>query len=102
MFMPTYYDIQGNTINISKTLKDYSMDALKVNTMDCWEFIKCGRKKDCPAYPDHGDCCIAKTGTLCHDSKELLNKITSCQTCDFYNSEYFNKERAETIIDEFH
>ena len=68
--------------------------------MECWEHKKCVGKEDCPAYPDHGDCCMVKTGTVCCEGSDLIDKIISCKECDFYNSEHFNTERANRLIDE--
>ena len=68
--------------------------------MNCWEFKNCKWIEDCPAYPEHGDCCAVKTGTLCCADHELIKKMMSCIKCSFYSSEHFNKEKAEKIIDE--
>ena len=67
--------------------------------MDCWEYKNCDWTEECPAFPDHGDCCVVKHGTLCCESHDLIEKMTTCVKCSFYKSEYFNKERAEAIID---
>ncbi|MFC1835332.1 two-CW domain-containing protein [Thermodesulfobacteriota bacterium] len=59
------------------------------NTPDmpnCWEFRKCGKEKDCPAYPYHGTVCFAVTGTN-HDGEDLgtfSEKLRMCRACSFY------------------
>nr|MBF0223327.1 hypothetical protein [Desulfobulbaceae bacterium] len=67
--------------------------------MNCWEYKNYKWTDSCPAHPDHGDCCIVKTGTLCCADHDLINKMMSGKKCNFYNSEHFNNERAISIID---
>ncbi len=55
----------------------------------CWDFLKCGREKDCPAYPDHGFDCYKVTGTECRGEKQgsYDDKIAKCRTsCAFYDN----------------
>jgi|GEM_PF-2944549 len=66
--------------------------------MNCWEYKDCTWTEDCPAYPEYGDCCNVKFGTLCCEDHDLSNKITSCKKCSFYKSEYFNAERAIELL----
>lgn len=57
--------------------------------MNCWDFTRCGREKDCPAYPNHGRICYAVTGTWCRGQKQgaYAEKLEKCsQTCEFYKS----------------
>jgi len=53
----------------------------------CWEYIKCGREQNCPAYPSHGRACYAVTATHCRGEvqKDYEEKIAKCRAiCDFY------------------
>jgi hypothetical protein len=53
----------------------------------CWEFQKCGKEKECPAYPSYGNSCWNVAGTLCRGEKqgEYTQKIQACrELCDFY------------------
>jgi signal transduction histidine kinase len=56
----------------------------------CWEFMQCGREKNCeakcPANPNFGRICWAVAGTLCAGKVQgtFAQKITSCRNCDFY------------------
>jgi hypothetical protein len=70
--------------------------------MDCWEFKKCGREAGgakigengaCPAYPDNGTGCARVAGTLCGGKVQgtFAQKLGNCMTCDFYNSEHYDK-----------
>ena len=55
--------------------------------LNCWEFMKCGREKNCPAYPSHGRECFAVTGTYCRGEKQpsYEGKIAKCrELCGFY------------------
>ncbi|MGB6063359.1 MAG: hypothetical protein WBG50_01035 [Desulfomonilaceae bacterium] len=54
---------------------------------NCWEFTKCGREKECPAYPKHGRNCFAVTGSMCRGQKQGTydEKIAKCrELCAFY------------------
>jgi hypothetical protein len=54
----------------------------------CWEYLKCGREKDCPAYPDKGFGCWNVEGTLCRGERQgdYNVKVGSCRKkCEFYN-----------------
>ena len=58
-----------------------------MNTQNCWEFIKCGLEKECPAYPNNGRVCFSTTGTLCRGEiqGEYMDKIERCRAeCEFY------------------
>ncbi|OGP72840.1 MAG: hypothetical protein A2Y80_00405 [Deltaproteobacteria bacterium RBG_13_58_19] len=63
--------------------------------MNCWEFKKCGREKNCPAYPDHGRQCAQMAGTLCGGKIQgiFAMKILSCMECDFYKSSNYDHNR---------
>jgi methyl-accepting chemotaxis protein len=53
----------------------------------CWDHRKCGKEKDCPAYPDQGHSCWNVAGTLCRGEKQGTygEKIEACrEQCDFY------------------
>ena len=55
--------------------------------VNCWESKKCGREKECPAYPHHGRNCFAVTGSWCGGVKQgsYVDKIQKCrETCGFY------------------
>jgi hypothetical protein len=54
---------------------------------NCWEFKKCGKEKDCPAYPYQGTMCYAAKATLCRGEIQggYEDKIKACRTtCDYY------------------
>ena len=56
-------------------------------SQDCWEFKKCGKEKECPAYPDSGKSCYSITATLCRGTTQGTydEKAGACRTtCDFY------------------
>jgi hypothetical protein len=59
--------------------------------MNCWEFKKCGRETDCPAYPDHGTECARVTGTLYEGKVQGIfgMKLTTCMHCDYYRSPHY-------------
>jgi hypothetical protein len=75
-------------------------------TMNCWEFKRCGREGGgskvhemgvCPAYPNHGQCCAQVVGTLCKGDVQGTHaaKLCTCVDCDFFNSEHYTfKVRA--------
>ena len=55
--------------------------------VNCWEYKKCGREKECPAYPHHGRNCFAVTGSWCGGVEQgsYFDKIRACrETCTFY------------------
>ncbi len=55
--------------------------------VNCWQYKKCGREKECPAYPDHGRNCFAVTGSWCGGVEQgsCAEKIQKCrETCAFY------------------
>jgi methyl-accepting chemotaxis protein len=59
----------------------------RMQRINCWEFKKCGREKDCPAYPHHGRNCFAVTGSWCGGALQgsYEAKIEKCRTtCAFY------------------
>ena len=54
---------------------------------NCWDYTKCRRQAECPAYPDHGRTCFAVTGTWCRGEKQASYeaKIERCRSlCGFY------------------
>ncbi|MFP4475377.1 MAG: two-CW domain-containing protein [Desulfatibacillaceae bacterium] len=54
---------------------------------NCWEALRCGREKECPAYPDRGRACFNVRGTLCRNEKQgnYFEKIEACRAkCAFY------------------
>ncbi len=56
-------------------------------SQDCWEFMKCGREKECPAYPHNGRMCYSVTATTCRGEVqgEYKVKAEKCRTsCEFY------------------
>jgi hypothetical protein len=70
-------------------------------SMDCWEFMKCGREKGgaqaatlgvCPAWPDGGTKCAMIAGTLCNGeiTGSFAKKIGICMDCKFFNSSNYN------------
>jgi hypothetical protein len=53
----------------------------------CWEFKKCDKEKECPAYPHKGTVCFSVKSTLCRGEiqGDYSDKIQACrETCDFY------------------
>jgi signal transduction histidine kinase len=56
----------------------------------CWEFMKCGRDKDCttkcPAHPNFGRVCWAVAGTFCQGRVQgtFAQKYDDCKKCEFY------------------
>jgi methyl-accepting chemotaxis protein len=53
----------------------------------CWQHMKCGIEKDCPAYPDHGFDCWNVEGTLCRGQRQgnYDSKVVGCRSlCDYY------------------
>lgn len=53
----------------------------------CWEHLRCGRERECAAYPSHGRNCFAVTGTMCRGEKQgtYEEKIQRCrESCEFY------------------
>ncbi len=53
----------------------------------CWEYEKCGKTNQCPAYPDHGFDCWAVSGTLCRGEHQgsYQEKVSDCRgKCDYY------------------
>ena len=70
--------------------------------MNCWEFKKCGREAGgakaeelgvCPAYPNYGKQCARITGTICDSTVQGPEsmKLFYCVKCDFYWSEYYDR-----------
>jgi methyl-accepting chemotaxis protein len=60
----------------------------------CWEYIKCGFERNCPAYPDHGRDCWTVDGTLCRGEKQGTadQKKQDCITlCKFMEGVYSGK-----------
>ena len=55
--------------------------------VNCWEYKKCGKEKDCPAHPHKGTTCYAATATVCRGKiqGDYEDKIKACRTtCDYY------------------
>jgi hypothetical protein len=53
----------------------------------CWEFQKCGRETECPAYPNRGFDCWNVEGTLCRGERQGAydQKVKSCrEVCKYY------------------
>jgi len=53
----------------------------------CWQYRKCGKEHQCPAYPERGFTCWTVEGTLCRGERQgnYDQKIGSCRTqCEFY------------------
>ncbi len=53
----------------------------------CWEYMKCGKEEECPAYPDHGFECWTVEGTVCRGRRQgdYDTKIGSCRiACRYY------------------
>ncbi len=56
--------------------------------ISCWEHLKCGREKECPAYPRQGTVCWTLEATMCRGEQQggYEQKIKSCrQKCEYYN-----------------
>ncbi len=69
-------------------------------TMNCWEYMKCGREAGgskvaemgvCPAYPANGHTCARIAGTFCGGKVmgTFALKLNSCTRCEFYRSEFY-------------
>lgn len=78
----------------------------KVNKLNCWEFLKCGREEGGALTGEHGVCpaavearldgvhdglnagraCWAVSGTLCcgKPSGTYAGKFPTCEMCEFY------------------
>ena len=55
--------------------------------LNCWEYTKCGRERQCPAYPNYGRNCFAVTGTWCRGEQQgdYDKKIGKCRnSCPFF------------------
>jgi len=53
----------------------------------CWEFQKCGRERECPAYPDNGFSCWNVEGTICRGRRQgpYEAKVGECRkSCKYY------------------
>jgi hypothetical protein len=53
----------------------------------CWEFQRCGREKECPAYPTRRFDCWNVAGTLCRGQRQSAydQKVSDCRNhCPFY------------------
>lgn len=60
-----------------------------MSRQNCWEHLKCGKEKECPAYPNAGRICYSVEGTLCHGTKQgnYMEKANQCRdTCAFYSN----------------
>ncbi len=54
----------------------------------CWEHMKCGKEKECPAYPDHGFDCWTLEGTVCRGQRQegYEKKVGACRiACKYYD-----------------
>jgi hypothetical protein len=54
----------------------------------CWDIMKCGKERDCPAYPSMGFSCWSVEGTLCRGTRQggYSDKIGDCRSsCQYYN-----------------
>lgn len=71
--------------------------------MNCWEFMKCGREDGgknalelgiCPAFPGDGKTCARVAGTFCGGKVQgtFALKLANCLKCNYYNSEFYNRE----------
>jgi methyl-accepting chemotaxis protein len=60
----------------------------------CWDYMKCGTERTCPAYPDHGRDCWKVSGTLCRGTVQGTpeEKYRDCVTlCKFLEGVISNK-----------
>lgn len=54
---------------------------------NCWEYVNCGKEKECPAYPDNGKMCYSVAATLCRGEIQgaYKDKAQACRTiCEYY------------------
>ena len=80
----------------------------KKTKQNCWEFMKCGRGGGgkrvgqlgvCPAFPDNGQNCANVAGTFCDLVQGVYAaKYTSCDACNFYNSEHYDKSKKKIVF----
>lgn len=57
------------------------------SSQKCWEFMKCGIEKECPAYPEYGTSCYRITATLRRRTTQGTydEKLDDCKkSCKFY------------------
>ncbi len=55
--------------------------------VNCWDYQKCGKQDECPAYPNFGKTCFSVSGTYCRGAIQgaYKEKIQFCRKeCDFY------------------
>ncbi len=68
---------------------------------NCWEFMDCGSKRDCPAFSEDrlngehggvnaGRACWVVAGSFCSDKikGEFAQSGKTCRQCDFYQHVY--------------
>ncbi len=70
--------------------------------VSCWEVKNCpdGRRKKCPAYPDHGSSCWMVTATLCGGEEQgsFREKMANCRKCDLYLLANASTQMLHTIL----
>ena len=68
--------------------------------------MECGMEKGgkrawtlgvCPVYPDQGKICAHVIGNLCREAG-IISKAEGCQKCEFYNSDYFDKNHTAFVF----
>ncbi len=61
-----------------------------MGSVNCWEYLQCRKKDECPAHPNHGRVCFSVTGTICQGEVQgtYSEKIKKCrESCSFYRKE---------------
>jgi len=54
----------------------------------CWQHLKCGRERECPAYPDRGFDCWNVEATMCRGERQgkYGDKVRYCRDiCEYYD-----------------
>jgi hypothetical protein len=94
--VPVQADETGEKIDVKITsgdkiqVKEEQKETVQTKPLNCWEFIKCGKERFCPAYPNRGRKCALVVGNL--DGRTPRGPLAckkDCATCPFYKSEHF-------------
>lgn len=70
------------------------ISAAPEENLNCWEFMKCGKERFCPAFPTKGKKCACVVGNLGgRTPRGPLAGSKNCAECRYFNSNHYSGPR---------